>query len=49
MTHWLLFLAGTTRVGTPEGYREAETLKMTDKLSKVSKTSSEIPYEAQNM
>ncbi|XP_026318221.1 gamma-aminobutyric acid type B receptor subunit 2 isoform X3 [Hyposmocoma kahamanoa] len=33
--------AGTTRGGTPEGYREAETLKMTDKLSK--RRGSEFP------
>lgn len=37
---WTFFvlLAGTgtgTRGGTPEGYREAETLRMTDRLSKV--------------
>ncbi|XP_049881941.1 gamma-aminobutyric acid type B receptor subunit 2 [Pectinophora gossypiella] len=32
---------GTTRGGTPEGYREAETLRMTDRLSK--RRGSEFP------
>ncbi|XP_052753586.1 LOW QUALITY PROTEIN: gamma-aminobutyric acid type B receptor subunit 2 [Galleria mellonella] len=34
--------AGTTRGGTPEGYREAETLRMTDRLSK-QRRGSEFP------
>ncbi|KAM3956902.1 gamma-aminobutyric acid type B receptor subunit 2 [Aphomia sociella] len=33
--------AGTTRGGTPEGYREAETLRMTDRLAK--RRGSEFP------
>ncbi|XP_075987240.1 gamma-aminobutyric acid type B receptor subunit 2 isoform X2 [Anticarsia gemmatalis] len=33
--------SGTTRGGTPEGYREAETLRMTDRLSK--RRGSEFP------
>ncbi|XP_045456521.1 gamma-aminobutyric acid type B receptor subunit 2 [Melitaea cinxia] len=32
---------GTTRVGTPEGYRDADTLRMTDRLSK--RRGSEFP------
>lgn len=36
LIHYTVLVGTTARVGTPEGYRDADTLRMTDRLSKVS-------------